>query len=371
MVDGPQGFKSSIPPVVAATSPDLAVVRFHGRRTATWEDMKGRATVERFRYLYDEGELREWVPRVLEASGGAEDTHVLMNNCYANYGSTNARELAALLAEELACVRGRAGSRRPWGRNAVPGFLPSVHGLRFANAFPPGPTLTFAGLDPRRLGFGDASAGLCGGMALTARDLYEAGVAAPADAAPPANGSPRFQALVRRQVQSLDWFRVPLRYLDLQAFRPDPPTGLAALLGREPPRVDALLREWPRIRAEIDAGPPVGRRAHPGRRLVAVAPDAQPPGPRLRVRGDARGDHDPRLRPQPPGARRRHARGRGRDGADAATRPGATGSRCTSRPASRCSASSASRTRRRSPSAPGADAAGLGPSGGRPDGPAR
>ena len=31
-----------------------------------------------------------------------EDTHVLMNNCYANYGSTNARELAAMLAEELA-----------------------------------------------------------------------------------------------------------------------------------------------------------------------------------------------------------------------------------------------------------------------------
>ena len=106
MVDGPQGFKSSVPPVVAATAPDLAVVRFHGRRTATWEDMKGRATVERFRYLYDEGELREWVPRVLEASGGAEDTHVLMNNCYANYGSTNARELAALLAEELAAANG-------------------------------------------------------------------------------------------------------------------------------------------------------------------------------------------------------------------------------------------------------------------------
>ena len=142
------------------------------------------------------------------------------------------------------------------GTNAVPGFLPSVHGLRFANAFPPGPTLTFAGLDPRRVGFGDASAGLCGGMALTARDLWQAGVSAPADVAPPANGSPRFRALVRRQVESLDWFRVPLRYLDLQAFRPDPPSGLAALLRREPPRVDALLREWPRIRDEIDAGHP-------------------------------------------------------------------------------------------------------------------
>ena len=142
------------------------------------------------------------------------------------------------------------------GTNAVPGFRPSVHGLRFANAFPPGPTLTFAGLDPRRVGFGDASAGLCGGMALTARDLWEAGVPAPVDANPPANGSPRFRALVRRQVESLDWFRVPLRYLDLQAFRPDPPGGLAALLRREPPRVDALLREWPRIRDEIDSGHP-------------------------------------------------------------------------------------------------------------------
>ena len=31
MVDEPQGFKSSVPPVTAVTSPDLAIVRFHGR----------------------------------------------------------------------------------------------------------------------------------------------------------------------------------------------------------------------------------------------------------------------------------------------------------------------------------------------------
>ncbi len=102
MVDGPQGFKSSVPPVVAATSPHLAVVRFHGRRTATWESMRGLPTVERFRYLYQPDELREWVPSVMRAAAGADETHVLMNNCYANYGSTNARELAAMLAEELA-----------------------------------------------------------------------------------------------------------------------------------------------------------------------------------------------------------------------------------------------------------------------------
>ncbi|MHB8959571.1 MAG: DUF72 domain-containing protein, partial [Candidatus Limnocylindrales bacterium] len=102
MVDGPQGFKSSAPPIVATTSPDLAIVRFHGRRSATWEAMEGRPTVERFRYLYDRSELEPWVPRVTEAAASAEDTHVLMNNCYANYGSTNARELAALLERELA-----------------------------------------------------------------------------------------------------------------------------------------------------------------------------------------------------------------------------------------------------------------------------
>jgi uncharacterized protein YecE (DUF72 family) len=98
MVDEPQGFKSSVPAVVAATSPELAVVRFHGRRTETWE-AKNIKTVERFRYLYDEGELEEWVPRVREAAGQAAQTHVLFNNCYANYGATNALMLAELLQD--------------------------------------------------------------------------------------------------------------------------------------------------------------------------------------------------------------------------------------------------------------------------------
>src|ERR671930_448166 len=99
MVDGPQGFKSSIPPIAATTSPDLAVVRFHGRRADTWE-AKGVPTVERFRYLYDRDELEDWVPRIREAVAQAKENNVLMNNCYANYGSTNARELAALLLEQ-------------------------------------------------------------------------------------------------------------------------------------------------------------------------------------------------------------------------------------------------------------------------------
>jgi uncharacterized protein YecE (DUF72 family) len=98
MVDEPQGMKSSVPPISAVTSPELAVVRFHGRRAETWEK-QGIPVVERFRYLYDRDELGEWVPRLREAARETGDMHVLMNNCYANYGATNAREMARLLAE--------------------------------------------------------------------------------------------------------------------------------------------------------------------------------------------------------------------------------------------------------------------------------
>ena len=98
MVDGPQGFKSSVPPIVAATSPDLALVRFHGRRTETWEKQNIK-TVERFRYLYDRDELETWAPKVREAAAQSSEMHVLFNNCYANYGATNALELAQLLLD--------------------------------------------------------------------------------------------------------------------------------------------------------------------------------------------------------------------------------------------------------------------------------
>jgi uncharacterized protein YecE (DUF72 family) len=100
MVDAPPGTRSSIPPMTVVTSPKLAVVRFHGRRTETWEK-SGIPVVERFRYLYDEAELGEWVPRIRDAAAQVPEMHILMNNCYANYGTTNAREIADLLASEV------------------------------------------------------------------------------------------------------------------------------------------------------------------------------------------------------------------------------------------------------------------------------
>jgi uncharacterized protein YecE (DUF72 family) len=103
MVDGPQGLRSSVPALAIATSPDLAIVRFHGRRVETWE-ASGIPVVERYRYLYSDDELSEWVPRIREAAEQTNEMHILMNNCYANYGSTNARELAAMLTSELSAV---------------------------------------------------------------------------------------------------------------------------------------------------------------------------------------------------------------------------------------------------------------------------
>ena len=96
MVDGPQGLRSSIPPLAAVTSPELAIIRFHGRRVETWEKA-GIPVVERFRYLYDDDQLADWVPRIRSAAKQARQTHALMNNCFGNYGSTNALQLADLL----------------------------------------------------------------------------------------------------------------------------------------------------------------------------------------------------------------------------------------------------------------------------------
>jgi uncharacterized protein YecE (DUF72 family) len=97
VVDEPQGFKTSIPPVVAVTSPELAVLRFHGRNADTWE-RPGLTAAERFRYLYSEEELEKWVEPARELAAGARQLHVLMNNCYEDYGIRNAAQMGALLA---------------------------------------------------------------------------------------------------------------------------------------------------------------------------------------------------------------------------------------------------------------------------------
>jgi uncharacterized protein YecE (DUF72 family) len=87
-VDMPQGYPSSIPPVVTATS-DLALVRLHGH-SDKWDS---KDIYERFGYEYTGEELDDWAGKVRGLAADAELTHVLFNNCYRNYAQVNAQQL--------------------------------------------------------------------------------------------------------------------------------------------------------------------------------------------------------------------------------------------------------------------------------------
>jgi hypothetical protein len=133
------------------------------------------------------------------------------------------------------------------GANAVPGFLPSRHGLGFANAWSPGPARAWD-LGLLHLGIGNPARGLCGGMAFVARDRFERGgdpfPDGSPDLGPPAAGSALFRTIVDRQFDSFGrWWTVPLRFWASSALYDD------RRRIRETVRV-----AWPRVRADIDAG---------------------------------------------------------------------------------------------------------------------
>jgi len=97
VVDEPQGFANSIPAVWEVTSPEVAVVRLHGRNRETWAK-KGLTAAERFNYFYSEPELREFVTPIEAVASRAAHVHVLFNNCYRDYAQRNASDLRRLIA---------------------------------------------------------------------------------------------------------------------------------------------------------------------------------------------------------------------------------------------------------------------------------
>ncbi len=87
---------SELPRLLTVTNPDLFVMRFHGRANDTWKG-RARTAAERFRYLYSKDELEELANRTAEVSCEARESHLLMNNCYRDYGVNNAAQLRELL----------------------------------------------------------------------------------------------------------------------------------------------------------------------------------------------------------------------------------------------------------------------------------
>ena len=116
----------------------------------------------------------------------------------------------------------------------VPGFTPSINGLHFVNSFPSEPvvnvTVPLFGTIP----IGDASGGLCGGMAFTVRDVFETkGMKPLADTTPPGRqpgpDTPLFKYIAGRLIDSFDLSRAGFMKYYAWMTTPD---GDAASLGR-------------------------------------------------------------------------------------------------------------------------------------------
>src|SRR6516164_2952590 len=73
----------------------------------------------------------------------------------------------------------------------LPQFLPSRNGLHFPNSWPSEPNYTLSLLG-QKVTLGNASNGLCGGMAYTVADLYLKRRLPPPDTVNPAAGTPLF-----------------------------------------------------------------------------------------------------------------------------------------------------------------------------------
>ncbi|GAB3627846.1 hypothetical protein PTE30175_04520 [Pandoraea terrae] len=93
VVDEPQGFANSVPAVWAITNPSLAVVRFHGRNTVTWNQKGHASSGDRFNYDYSDEELRELAEQMRRHLAGAQNVAAFFNNNYEDQGQRNARTL--------------------------------------------------------------------------------------------------------------------------------------------------------------------------------------------------------------------------------------------------------------------------------------
>jgi len=98
VIDGPQGFHNSVPPVWESTHIDYALVRLHGRNHETWNIKGATVASERFDYDYPDGELEDIAARVERLAPETFTTHVVMNNNNEDQGQRNAATLMRILA---------------------------------------------------------------------------------------------------------------------------------------------------------------------------------------------------------------------------------------------------------------------------------
>ena len=99
VIDGPQGFSNTVPPVWESTHLKYSLVRLHGRNRETWNLKGARSAAERFNYDYPVDELVEIAAKVERFAPETFVTDVIMNNNWEDQGQRNGAMLMQILAD--------------------------------------------------------------------------------------------------------------------------------------------------------------------------------------------------------------------------------------------------------------------------------
>ena len=88
--DMPQRVDKALPRLAAATSTELAMVKFHGRNRQGWEESSFQGLTD---YRYRPKELEAWVPDLRRLAEEAGEVHVVFRNMHGDNAVINAEQL--------------------------------------------------------------------------------------------------------------------------------------------------------------------------------------------------------------------------------------------------------------------------------------
>jgi uncharacterized protein YecE (DUF72 family) len=107
-VDEPP-LRGLLPPLAMATS-NIGYIRFHGRNRSKWYSGDSK---ERYDYLYNEDELKAWLPKIYILAEQTEKIFIFFNNHKKAQAITNAKMMIGLLAKLRLPSPYRPGTGKP------------------------------------------------------------------------------------------------------------------------------------------------------------------------------------------------------------------------------------------------------------------
>jgi hypothetical protein len=140
----------------------------------------------------------------------------------------------------------------PVASKFIDGFKPSEQGFHFENAFDDAPVLTISVPAIGDIPVGNAGGGLCGGMVFAALDFFNQGQLPPLDTTAPKPGTPLFEYIAHRLLDSFNGVAGINKYLEWMRFPAD--SHLFGIL--KTISWHTLHDEWPSIQTDLNNGRP-------------------------------------------------------------------------------------------------------------------